>query len=180
VRRVRTRMEVLGDRFATVVSTVATTTASVAGKEGEIAALRRELDAKFARLETATPVAASPAAQPAEIEALRKDLAALSKQKLPKNIDGRVDDLKASLGVLTQRLETLSSTVATTAAGLAGREGEVAALRRHFDEGNAALQVEIAKLRAAVDPKPVAELGEAVKSLAGEATVVKRDGQRRS
>ncbi|HET7744784.1 MAG TPA: hypothetical protein VFK76_08575, partial [Gaiellaceae bacterium] len=116
----------------------------------------------------------------AEIEELRTSLAALSAQKLPKNIEGRVDDLKASVGVLAQRLETLSSTVSTTAAGLAGREGEVAAIRRQIEEANRGLQAEVASLRTTVDPAPLAELQASIKTLATETAALKRDDQRRS
>ncbi len=179
--RLENRVDVLADRFATLATTVSTTTSALAGKDGEIAALRRELDQRFARVEAAAATAPAPRTAPpgAEVEELRKALAAISAQKLPKNIESRIDDLKASVGVFTQRLETLSSTVSTTAAGLAGREGEVAALRRQLDEGNGGVRAEIASLRAAIDPAPIAELRDSVKRLAGEASVLKRDDQRR-
>ena len=50
----------------------------------------------------------------------------------------QLDDLVAKVGLLGQRLETLSSTVSTTAAGLAGREGELASIRKQLDAAPAA------------------------------------------
>jgi predicted RNase H-like nuclease (RuvC/YqgF family) len=60
---------------------------------------------------------------------LRRAIEALSKHdpKLEKRLTNRVD-------VLADRLATLASTVSTTAAALARKDGEIAALRKELDE----------------------------------------------
>ena len=115
----------------------------------------------------------------AELDELRRAIAAVSEQKLPKKLDSRVDDLKASVAGLAQRMETLSSFVSTTASGLAGREGEVAALRRKLDEDAARLAVEISTLRNAVDPAPVAELRRVLDTVATEMSALTEDSRRK-
>jgi chromosome segregation ATPase len=180
--RLGNRVDVLADRLASLSTTVSTTAAALARKDGEIAALRRELDESKVRVDATASqarAASSNAGINAEISELRKSISNLSEQKLPRKIEGRLDDLKASVGGLNQRLETLSSTVSTTASGLAGREGEVAALRRQLDEEHAAVDVELARFRAAIDPAPLAELREAVKTFGTETGTLKREGQRR-
>ena len=176
--RLGNRIDVLADRVATLATTVSTTAAALARKDGEIAALQRELEAGKTRLDAVAQPKAAPTSS-AEVEDLRRAVASLSEQKLPRNIEGRIDEVKAALNVLAQRVETLSATVSTTASGLAGREGEVAALRRFVEDEHGAVSAEIAKLAALVDPAPVAELRAAVKTLSDGTRALERDGQRR-
>jgi len=162
--RLGNRIDVLVDRLATLATTVSTTAAALAKKDGEVATLRREVEDNRSKLSGAL---AQPRAPSAEVDQLRKQISSLSEQKLPRKVDDRLDDLKASVGKLAERVETLSATVSTTASGLAGREGELAALRRKLDEDDAGV-------RAAL-----AELQQAVNALAGESAAQKRDDQRR-
>lgn len=178
--RIGNRVDVLADRFTTLATTVSTTTAALAGKDGDIAALRRELEERLARVEAAAADArGATIPDKAELDELRRAIAAVSEQKLPKKLDSRVDDLKASVAGLAQRMETLSSFVSTTASGLAGREGEVAALRRKLDEDAARLAVEISTLRNAVDPAPVAELRRVLDTVATEMSALTDDSRRK-
>ena len=114
------------------------------------------------------------------LKELAKALDAWSKHdpKLEQRVTTKVEGLGDRITILTQRLETLATTVATTASGLAGREGEVAALRRRVDEQNAAFTAGLADLGAQVDPKPLLDLKETVRTLAGEARTLKRNLQR--
>jgi chromosome segregation ATPase len=177
--RIGNRVDVLADRFTTLATTVSTTTAALAGKDGDIAALRKELEERLARVEAAAADSRGATTNMAEIDELRRAIDAVSEQKLPKKLDSRVDDLRASVAGLAQRMETLSSFVSTTASGLAGREGEVASLRRKLDEDAARLAVEISTLRNAVDPAPVAELRRVLDTVATEMSALTDDSRRK-
>ncbi len=170
--RVTNKVEVMADRIETVARTVSTTSAALAAKDGEIAQLRRELEVGLSR---AGSVAAehSRAADPAELAEIRgalADLTKLSKQKMPRGLDGRVDELAAKFEMLAQRIDSVSTTVSTTAAGLSGREGDVNALRRAFETHSDRVGTELAELRRGIDPTPVVELRRALKEVADEAS----------
>jgi chromosome segregation ATPase len=176
--RLENRIDVLADRLATLATTVSTTAAALAKKDGEVAALKRELEDARSKLGGALAQPRSSTSS-AEVEQLRKQISSLSEQKLPRKVDDRLDDLKASVGKLAERLETLSTTVSTTASGLAGREGELAALRRRLDEDDAGVRSALDEFRLAVDRGPIAELKQAVESLESESAAQKRDDERR-
>ena len=111
------------------------TAAALAGKGGEIAQLRRELEEGNARIEVARPRPAPGGTSP--------DVAELRKRSQPRPSrpsgadDRRVDAIASDIDVLSQRLDTLSKTVSTTAAALAGKEGELASLRSRLEDGDA-------------------------------------------
>jgi chromosome segregation ATPase len=148
--RVTNRVDVLADRLETFAKTVNTTAASLAGKDGEIARLRRELEEGNARIE-ATVRELRQAGPGVDMAALRREIAALASEKGSKSGDRRVDKLSGDLDVLAQRLDTLSKTVSTTAAGLAGREGELIALRTRLEQGDARADTLVRELRSSVD-----------------------------
>ncbi len=132
------RLDVLTERVDTLAQTVATTASAMAKKDGEIAALRKELDARDERLAdfiTKTRTAATGT----ELIELKEAVAALAKDRSKGGgaSSKQLDDLVAKVGLLGQRLETLSTTVSTTAAGLAGREGELATIRKRLDSAPA-------------------------------------------
>jgi chromosome segregation ATPase len=160
--RVTNRVDVLADRFETLARTVNTTAAALAGKDGEIARLRRELEEGTARMETVVRELRQTGGAGGDVAELRKAIAALSSEKRSKGGDKRVDALSAELDVLAQRLDTLSKTVSTTAAGLAGREGELAAVRARLEQGDARADSVIRELRASLDAlaRQVGELGD--------------------
>jgi len=148
--RVTNRIDVLADRFATLAGTVNTTATALAGKDGDIANLRRELHEGQARLEAVVRELRQ-SGSAAEIAELRKAVAALSTERKSRSSDGRVDALSGEVDVLAQRLDTLSKTVSTTAAGLAGKEGDLAALRSRLEEGNARVESVVGELRRSLE-----------------------------
>jgi len=151
------RLDVLIERVDTLASTVATTASATAKRDGEIAALRKELDARDQRL-------ASLVAQPrdttatAEVQELRQAVAALASERSRNGGTSKaLDDLAAKVTLLGQRLESVSTTVSTTAAGLAGRDGELAALRKRIESLPAS-----AATVAAADPAASRRMGDLV------------------
>ncbi len=93
--RVTNKVDVLADRIETVAKTVSTASASVAAKEGEIVQLRRELEAGLARINTAI-LEAKPGTDPSELADIRRtldDLSKLTKQRMPRGLESRVDEL---------------------------------------------------------------------------------------
>jgi chromosome segregation ATPase len=177
--RVTNKVDVMADRIETVARTISTTSAALAAKDGEIAQLRRELEVGLSRAGSiaAEGVRDSDPAELAEIRGALADLTKLSKQKMPRGLDGRVDELAAKFEVLAQRIDSVSTTVSTTAAGLSGREGDVNALRRAFETHSDRVGAELAELRRGIDPAPVVELQHALKELADE-TSRQRHGTR--
>lgn len=141
--RLTNRVDVLAERLNTVATTVSTTANALAGKDGEIAGLRRELERGHARIEALAAEARSTAGA-TEIEELRRSVGALATQRPEQSDDKRLERLSGKVDFLAERVDTLATTVATTASGLAGREGEVSALRRRLDE-------DVAQLTRAVD-----------------------------
>ncbi len=148
-KRITERVDVLADRFATLSETVNMTAAALAGKDGEIAALRRELEAGTARIESLVRDLrqAGPSSDVAE---LRRAIATLSTERSGNAGDRRVDSIASDVDVLSQRLDTLSKTVSTTAAELAGKEGELASLRSRLEDGDTRADSLVAELRTTV------------------------------
>ena len=148
-KRITERVDVLADRFATLSETVNMTAAALAGKDGEIAALRRELEAGTARIESLVRDLrqAGPSSDVAE---LRRAIATLSTERSGNADDRRVDSIASDVDVLAQRLDTLSKTVSTTAAELAGKEGELASLRSRLEDGDTRADSLVAELRTTV------------------------------
>lgn len=145
--RLTNRVDVLADRLATLAGTVSATASALAGRDGEIAVLRRELSRGQAALETATRELHRTGAA-ADLAELRNAVAALSVERDARRSGNRRDEvMPAQAEVLAERIDTLAKTVATTAAGLAGREGELATLRRSLDDRGAQLDAVAAELR---------------------------------
>ena len=127
------RLDVLSERVDTLAATVATTASAMAKKDGEIASLRRELQLRDEQIQAlAARPQASAAGDPRELHQLRETVAALSAERSTQGGSKQIDELTAKVGLLGQRLETLSTTVSTTAAGLAGRDGELATIRKRL------------------------------------------------
>jgi chromosome segregation ATPase len=135
-KRLTERVDVLADRFATLAGTVNTTAASLAGKDGEIANLRRALEEGNARIESVVSELRQ-LGTGSDVAELRRAVAELSSERRTRSGDPRVDTISSEVDVLAQRLDTLSKTVSTTAAGLSGREGELITLRAHIEESEA-------------------------------------------
>ena len=162
--RVTNKVGVVADRLETLARTVSNTSASLAAKDGEIAQLRRDLDAGTARFQTAL-ADAERGHDPAALTEIKRTLAELSKLKLPRGLEGRIEELGSKVAMLAQRIDTVSSTVSTTAAGLAGRDGDVIALRRAYEADSDRIGAELAEIRRAIDPTPMTELRQAVVEL---------------
>jgi chromosome segregation ATPase len=148
-KRLTERVDVLADRFATLSETVNTTAAALAGKGGEIASLRRELEAGNARIESLVRDLRQGGTSP-DVAELRKAIATLSTERATGADDRRVDAIASDIDVLSQRLDTLSKTVSTTAAALAGKEGELASLRSRLEDGDVRADSLVAELRTTV------------------------------
>ncbi|MGI8479412.1 MAG: hypothetical protein ACR2M2_06095 [Gaiellaceae bacterium] len=131
--RLTDRIDVLADRLGTLASAVSTTSAALARRDGELAALRRGLDQGNARIQTLGDELGR-AASAAEIAVLSKTIATLSADRPTRKDGEQTDRLAGKVDYLTERVDTLAKTVAATAAGLAGRDGELATLRRRLDE----------------------------------------------
>jgi chromosome segregation ATPase len=116
--RFASRLDVLNERLDTLASTVATTASAMAGKDGDIAALRRELEARdqtlqalVARVNQApqAPVAdASPDAT--ELRSLKNAVAALMKERAEAG-SAHVEELTGTVHSLARRVEELSVAV---------------------------------------------------------------------
>jgi chromosome segregation ATPase len=148
-KRLTERVDVLADRFATLSETVNTTAAALAGKGGEIAQLRRELEEGNARIESLVRDLRQGGTSP-DVAELRKAIATLSTERIGGADDRRVDAIASDIDVLSQRLDTLSKTVSTTASALAGKEGELASLRSRLEDGDVRADSLVAELRTTV------------------------------
>ncbi|CAN5153441.1 hypothetical protein BH09ACT13_BH09ACT13_06220 [soil metagenome] len=145
--RLTNRVDVLADRLATLAGTVSATASALAARDGEIAALRRELSRGQRSLATAMLELGRTGAA-TDLAELRNAVAALSVERDARRSGNRRDEvMPAQAEVLAERIDTLAKTVATTAAGLAGREGELATLRRSLDDRGAQLDAVADELR---------------------------------
>ena len=131
----RRALDVLSERVDTLASTVATTASAIAKKDGEIATLRRDLElrdqqlqslarARLAGREPVGPAGATCAPAGRRGPAVRARHEGEARSSSTRS--------SSKLNLLAERLDTLSATVSTTAAGLAGRDGEIAAIRKHL------------------------------------------------
>jgi predicted nucleic acid-binding Zn-ribbon protein len=163
--RLTNRVDVLADRLATLSSTVNTTAAALTGNEGEIAALRRQLEDGTSRVEAALRDVPRVSAGSADTEELRRMISELAAELPSRKGDKQVDGLSEKIANLGERLDTLAKTVATTAAGLAGRDGELVALRRALEDEHGHIEDVVADFREA-DRHALGEIETRVQSLA--------------
>ncbi len=174
--RLSNKVGVVADRIETVARTVSTTSSALAAKDGEIAQLQRQLDAGSDRVDSALAELRR-GLDPAAFNEIKNTVADLAKQKLPRGLEGRIEELGAKVTMLAQRIDTVSSTVSTTAAGLAGRDGDVIALRRAYEADSNRIGAELADLRRAIDPAPIAELRKEVSELRTQVSEGRRSVQ---
>jgi len=146
--RVIDRVDVLADRFETLASTVSTTSAALARKDGEIASLRRELDESSGRVK-GLMTELSRRASAEDVEKLRATIATLSSSsQRTESGNDRSDRIGEKVERLSERMDTLATTVATTAAGLAAREGELVTLRQKLEQSASDAAQAVADLKA--------------------------------
>lgn len=142
--------EAFAERLDMLASTVSSTAAAVARTDGEIAGLRRELGSGLARIEELVAEVRS-RARASDVRELEKKVGALGVEHGRGPDSKRLDDLGSKVALLTERVDTLGATVASAAASVAGRDGEVAALRRMLDESSSAPTVDEALQRRVED-----------------------------
>jgi chromosome segregation ATPase len=133
--------EALAERVDMLASTLSSTAAAMARTDGDIAGLRRELGSGLARVEELAAELRS-RARASDVRELEKKLGALDFASARSAEPKRLDDVAAKIAMLAERVDTLGTTVATTASSVAGRDGEVASLRRLFDQSSPAAQVD--------------------------------------
>jgi DNA repair exonuclease SbcCD ATPase subunit len=148
--RFSARLDVLMERMDTLAATVATTASAMAKKDGEIAALRRDLEARdqalqalIVRAQQAAPAPASGASVDAnELRSLRNAVAALTKEHAESGAgSAHVEELEASVRALGQRVDELAATTPVT-------PGEPDAAVTHRVDG---LERDLAAVRASVE-----------------------------
>ena len=146
------RLDVLMERVDTLASTVATTASAIAKKDGEIAALRRDLETRdhtvqalVERARAAEAIPSGPAAEATELRSLRNAVAALTKEHAQGGSAARVAELAASVHSLAQRVETLAATTSATAS----HEEPDEALRQRLS----AIEIGLASVRAQVEDR---------------------------
>ncbi len=145
-KRITDHMAVLADRFETLASTVSHTAAAQAARDGEIAALRRELENSVKRIEelggdTGRGVDAR------EIARLRSMIDAVAAQRPLRASDSRVDELGSRVRLLADRVDSMGATVGAAAATLGRREGDLAILRERLDTGASQIEGLTVELR---------------------------------
>jgi DNA repair exonuclease SbcCD ATPase subunit len=162
--RFAARLDVLMERVDTLAATVATTASAMAHKDGEIATLRRDLEARDETLAAlvARTQSGSPAGDQAGLKRLEEAVASLAAERSKHGNTKQLEDITAKVGLLGQRMETLSAAVSTTAAGLAGRDGELAAIRKRLDSAGPS-----ATAAASTDPAVRSQLDELTSKAAG-------------
>ena len=163
--RLTERVDVLADRLATLSSTVNTAAAAHVGADAEIASLRRELEQRAATLEHSLRELHS-SSQAGSVDELRRTVAELKAERPGTKGDKSVAGLQERLDNFSERLDTLAKTVSTTAAGLAGREGELATIRRAIDEANARIAQVATSIPTSTDTSEIAELNAQLHALA--------------
>jgi chromosome segregation ATPase len=154
--RVKNRVDVLGDRLETLASTVGTTSAALAAKDGELVAVRKELAVSVARMEAlATDVRQT--SRDRDVE-LRKAVDKLASDHAKRKRSERDPEVDRKLAYLSERLDTLSTTVNESAAATARREGELATLRRETEAADSSIAAALSEIRGAVDQASLLEL----------------------
>ena len=115
--RVKNRVDVLGDRLETLATTVGTTSAALAAKDGDLVAVRKELAAAVTRMEAlATDV--KQASRDRDVE-LRKAVDKFSADHAKRKRSERDPEVDRKLAYLSERVDTLSTTVNESAAARA-------------------------------------------------------------
>ena len=105
--RFAARIDVLTERVDTLGATVATTASAIAKKDGEIASLRRDLQARDEALEAlaARTGATGPTIDPRIVQELQQTVAALAGERGKHGSSKQLDELTAKVALLGQRLE---------------------------------------------------------------------------
>lgn len=168
--RLTNRVDVLADRLATLATTVSTTAASLAARDGEIVGLRRELDKGNTRIGALVVELGRLSGGGRDVAELRKAVDTLTAERPARGNDRTIDELGRKVGFLSERVDTLAAAVAATAAGLAGRDGELVTLRRKVDNESARIAEALAGTAAERHNESSAERIERVAETVADAT----------
>ena len=149
--RFAARLDVLMERIDTLAATVATTASSIAKKDGEIAALRRDLDAREQAVQALiaqsgrTEPATATQSDPTELRSLRHAVASL-KERVENGGAAQLEELVTRMQALDRRVEELAAAepIAHDAGADSGAGARIAAL-----------ESEVAELRASVEQRPL-------------------------
>ena len=162
--RFAARLDVLMERVDTLASTVATTASAMAKKDGEIASLRRDLEARdqtvqalVAQAQATRATAEGPGADMNELRSLKNAVAALMKERAEATGSAQVGDLAETVRSLGRRIEELSSTVSTIPAGGAAADPQVTERVEALDTQLAAMRAGLER-RASEPDRPSDEL----------------------
>ncbi|MDQ3085677.1 MAG: hypothetical protein M3Q67_02600 [Actinomycetota bacterium] len=145
--RLTDRIDVLMDRLGTLASAVSTTSAELARRDGELAALRRDLAHGSARVDVLAKDV-DQAARVVDVEKLRQAIAERPTEPPARSGAERLDRFEGKVALLAERIDTLSPTVAAAASGLAARDGELANLRQKIERSAAEVEQVIVEVRA--------------------------------
>lgn len=150
--RFAARLDVLMERMDTLAATVATTASAIAKKDGEIAALRRDLEARDQTLQSlaaqtrqSAPAPSPPPVDANELRSLRNAVAGL-KERVENGSAAQVEDLTAGMHALRQRVEEL----ATRTAGTSQDDELASSTSLRFES----LEAELAELKPLLERRP--------------------------
>ena len=162
----RETITTLTERVETLGDIVRTTAGRLVAEQGRISVLTEALEkgderteAKLAAMERGLQAVSEQAARAAKPPPRRPEDSALEQ---------RVDQ---KVGVLTERVEFLSSTVKTTAGGLASKDGEIARLERRGEETIAQTNEALRSVRNDTE-RVIVQTDEALRSMRDELQVL--------
>lgn len=175
--RLTNKVDVLADRLATLAGTVSTATAALAGKDGEIAGLRKEVALATGALADLRAEVRS-ATRPAELDELHRAVERLASERSSRGESKKLAALEDKITRLAQRFDTVSATVSTATAGLAGHEGDVTALARRLEEDTTRLDAALADLRTMADPALLRDLRSVVEAVSAQLSSFQQEARR--
>ena len=148
---VSSRVNTVAGHLDSLAKTVGITASGIGEKEGEIAALRASFDEENARLDSLVlKLHQAIGTLSSQVEALD----ASADRDTVVALEGRVDGLDGTVDALAARLAALTSTVDATVKDDVGKDEEVAALTRRFEDATARVDVLVGDLRTALETMP--------------------------
>ena len=155
------RIGLLTERLDTLSATVSTTADGLAGREGELAALRARLEERASDQQPSDELRVMLTTLRGHVESLDGLRGGVTEEQL----EDRLAETDGSLSRLGRRVEHLSEKVETRRPGSSEKEHELAALHGHFLESSSRVEAIVDDLREALGALPDAG-PEAVAALA--------------
>ena len=166
--RFAAKLDVLTERVDSLASTLSTTASAMAKKDGEIAALRRDLEARDQTLQALVAHARQPRDVAAadvpvdagELRALRNAVAALTKERASGVNAAHIEGLVATVRTLAERVDALAAAAAAPSepipdpavnARVDAVEGQLAIVKTTLERPHAELVEALATLGKRVD-----------------------------